>query len=345
METGIVRFFDSRPEKRFGFIAADKGGDVFFHHNNQNQGLAIDYDRMPKAGDRVDFIRGDAPKGPKAVVWEFEPYVSLGDVAHGKLGDTSQNVAKYFSGLSPYPNLGHRIRVKGEPSMYHSMRVHRDDVEEFVGRVKKWQQAKMDNLRATLVYSNEMDSFFFSSRLNQPDVPEGFAPLVMQLPHMVAPREDLPDGMVTNLGELIRTYFSHLKEIPNPNPLYQPPGRIKDEVYMRHDVDVCGRVFVILRFPMTSPDDDRVRAAAQAEKLRPVSREEFFVCANSSKIRENVESGKLAAFGNEAGSEASEGACSFPGVPCIYSDGTTDVDQNWTRREWPRDSKFLFAIA
>jgi cold shock CspA family protein len=60
METGIVkRFID---DKGFGFISAGPDEpDVFFHRDS-----LLSHDREPRVGDRVRFVRQNAPKGPRA---------------------------------------------------------------------------------------------------------------------------------------------------------------------------------------------------------------------------------------------------------------------------------------
>src|SRR5258708_38879093 len=103
METGIVKFFKPEVKANFGFIAADRGGpDVFFHFS-QYTPTGEPENRLPKKGDRVEFTRVDSDTGPKARAWEFEPYVNMGDIAHGRLGDTLENGAHYFNGIAPYP--------------------------------------------------------------------------------------------------------------------------------------------------------------------------------------------------------------------------------------------------
>lgn len=52
--------------------------------------------------------------------------------------------------------------------------------------------------------------------------PEGFVPTTHYLPHSVVARPALPTGWVTNLKELLTIYYYDAKEIPNPDPSYQP---------------------------------------------------------------------------------------------------------------------------
>ena len=221
METGTVKFFNNSPDKLYGFIEATRGGDVFFHfNNNANYG---DTDRLPKKGDRVEFIRTEGKKGPKAKEWSFDPYISYPDLCHRRLGTTSQVGAYYVGGLDPYPDLSDGIRFQGDRGMYHSLRIHRDDVERFVARVKKWETAQRHYHANVLAYVNETErSYFFSSRWQQPDLPEGFVAKTFRLPMAVKPRRDLHDGIITRKDELARICLGAMREIPNPNPEHQP---------------------------------------------------------------------------------------------------------------------------
>lgn len=81
MEIGTVKFFDSRDNKRFGFIAVDGGGEIFFHFNDgENIEASGDeprfcggkLNREPKKGDVVVFERKSGYKGAKAAPWGFE---------------------------------------------------------------------------------------------------------------------------------------------------------------------------------------------------------------------------------------------------------------------------------
>ena len=60
-EKGTVKWFN--PDKGFGFIQRESGGDVFVHHTAiQAEGF-----RTLTEGAEVEFEVGDGPKGPRAV--------------------------------------------------------------------------------------------------------------------------------------------------------------------------------------------------------------------------------------------------------------------------------------
>ena len=80
METGTVKFFDSRDNKRYGFIVVDGGGEIFFHFNDgenittnktKPSFCAGKVKRDPVKGDRIIFERRPGSKGAKASPWAF----------------------------------------------------------------------------------------------------------------------------------------------------------------------------------------------------------------------------------------------------------------------------------
>ncbi len=92
MEHGTVKFFDSRDNKRYGFISVEGGEEIFFHFNDGQPFMAIaDRDepifggkfgqklqeifsipaRDPRPGDKIFFIRCRGRKGYKACPWGF----------------------------------------------------------------------------------------------------------------------------------------------------------------------------------------------------------------------------------------------------------------------------------
>lgn len=66
-------------------------------------------------------------------------FVSFGDVSRGQLDMQCQYGSRYIEGKIPgYPNLGVGLRFRGDPGDYHSVQIHKDDVDEFVKRVYQW---------------------------------------------------------------------------------------------------------------------------------------------------------------------------------------------------------------
>lgn len=80
LERGVVNFFDSRSEKRFGFILLPSKEEVFFHFND---GAPVKVgatepemetslrNREPQKGDNLFFRRSQNRKGAKASPWCF----------------------------------------------------------------------------------------------------------------------------------------------------------------------------------------------------------------------------------------------------------------------------------
>lgn len=69
-------------------------------------------------------------------------FVDFGDVSRKELKMQCQYAARYIDGKIPgWENLGEGLRFTGFDSNgninnYHAMKIHRDDVNEFVRRVK-----------------------------------------------------------------------------------------------------------------------------------------------------------------------------------------------------------------
>jgi len=74
---------------------------------------------------------------------EREGFVMFGDIAMNLLGQQTQYASRYVNGfLGEYPNLGEGLRFDGDPSDYHSLAIHKDDVDEFVRRVKDYKKSQ-----------------------------------------------------------------------------------------------------------------------------------------------------------------------------------------------------------
>ncbi len=87
---------------------------------------------MKWTSDLARLIGGLAPP----LKMEDKDYVNFGDVARGRLHQQCQYASRYINGeIEGYPNLGEGLRFKGNPlTDYHSVLIHKDDVEEFIAR-------------------------------------------------------------------------------------------------------------------------------------------------------------------------------------------------------------------
>jgi hypothetical protein len=72
----------------------------------------------------------------------MEDYIPFGNIARNRCGGQCQYVSRYIDGRHESPNLGEGLRFQGDPSDYHSVTIHKDDVEEFVRRVKDFREGK-----------------------------------------------------------------------------------------------------------------------------------------------------------------------------------------------------------
>ena len=70
-----------------------------------------------------------------------EGFVYVGDFATQELKRQSKSVAAFLDGeegTEPDIHLGNGIRFKGSSGNYSDMKVHIDDLEEFINRVKNY---------------------------------------------------------------------------------------------------------------------------------------------------------------------------------------------------------------
>ncbi len=89
METGIVKWFDAREGKKFGFVTDENGKEIFFHFND-GRPIRVNVTkrrpefsniptvqtskgnkrlREPKQEDTIVFVRTQSSKGDKASPW------------------------------------------------------------------------------------------------------------------------------------------------------------------------------------------------------------------------------------------------------------------------------------
>ncbi|MDD5749465.1 MAG: hypothetical protein PHO91_01600 [Patescibacteria group bacterium] len=67
-------------------------------------------------------------------------YVHFGDIALDLLRQQSQYASRYVNGkIEGYPSLGDDLRFQGDPSEYHELLIHKDDIQEFIKRVREYK--------------------------------------------------------------------------------------------------------------------------------------------------------------------------------------------------------------
>ena len=70
-------------------------------------------------------------------------YIPFGDVARKQLGMQAQYACRFLDGRHGSPNLGQGVRFKyKDPTDYHSIVIHKDDVDKFVAAVKKYNEER-----------------------------------------------------------------------------------------------------------------------------------------------------------------------------------------------------------
>ena len=72
------------------------------------------------------------------LIADEEGFVPFGDVARSLCDEQCQYVSRYIDGRHGAVNLGNRLRFAGDPSDYHFVRIHHEDVAEFVRRYRIW---------------------------------------------------------------------------------------------------------------------------------------------------------------------------------------------------------------
>lgn len=68
-------------------------------------------------------------------------FVDFGEVSRRLLGKQSQYGSRYIDGaFDEYPKLGEGLRINGNSDDYHNIKIHKDDIDEFVKRYKEYQE-------------------------------------------------------------------------------------------------------------------------------------------------------------------------------------------------------------
>ena len=69
-------------------------------------------------------------------------FVNFGDVSRQILEKQCQYGVSYAFGDKDCdcPNLGEGLRITGDPGNYHDVRIHKDDIDEFVRRYEAYQE-------------------------------------------------------------------------------------------------------------------------------------------------------------------------------------------------------------
>lgn len=95
---------------------------------------------MPLFGDRPEKYQKREPiKTPE----DKKNYVDFADVSLDYLDTQGQYSGRFVEGMGQeYPNLGHGLRFwfRGGYDDFNLLMIHKDNVEEFIRRVKKFKE-------------------------------------------------------------------------------------------------------------------------------------------------------------------------------------------------------------
>ncbi len=89
-------------------------------------------------GENPPYLVGD----PSTLLDRNDGFVSFHQVCLDQLGMQDQYACHYLDGSGGRPNLGEGIRFMRDPhdpSDYHAIRIHKDDVAKFILRVTKYK--------------------------------------------------------------------------------------------------------------------------------------------------------------------------------------------------------------
>jgi hypothetical protein len=76
-------------------------------------------------------------------------YLRFEDVIHKQLpAAEGQYVSRYVDGSLGCPNLGEGLRFIGDPIQWARLRIHKDDVEEFIKRYNTYKEKKRKEMIA-----------------------------------------------------------------------------------------------------------------------------------------------------------------------------------------------------
>lgn len=94
---------------------------------------------MPKEPieQKATFKYIDSDGEEKVFETDENGYVDFGDISRTLLGQQSQYVSRYVDGkMEGYPKLGEGLQFKGDSEDYFSMKIHKNNVMEFIKRYK-----------------------------------------------------------------------------------------------------------------------------------------------------------------------------------------------------------------
>lgn len=77
---------------------------------------------------------------------DSDGFVGFGEVSRQLLGKQAQYGSRFVDGaFGEYPKLGEGLRIVGNSDDYHNLKIHIDDINEFVKRYVAYQEEQKIN--------------------------------------------------------------------------------------------------------------------------------------------------------------------------------------------------------
>jgi len=109
--------------------------------------LLVDAGVVEKTGEIDETPDGTIGYETRIIHPEFNDggYSPFGDFSRSRLGEQCQYGSRYITGrIEGFPSLGEGLRfLNAERSDYHSIRIHRDDMDEFERRYRAYLDARL----------------------------------------------------------------------------------------------------------------------------------------------------------------------------------------------------------
>ena len=84
----------------------------------------------------------------EALKVDGENLVSIGEISNLWLGEQTQFVSRYFHGkMEEYPLMVEGLRFSGDLRNHHSWKLHKEDVQEFIIRVRRYRWSRSQPCR------------------------------------------------------------------------------------------------------------------------------------------------------------------------------------------------------
>ena len=71
--------------------------------------------------------------------YDDDGMVKFGDVARGLLNQQCQYASEYVTGIGNSPTFADDLRISGDKTFYHGLKIHKDDIVTFVNRVQEYR--------------------------------------------------------------------------------------------------------------------------------------------------------------------------------------------------------------